>query len=491
MDQASKEIGLVIPAHNEGHRLPATLRRLDAFAAREGLDLQLVVVDDGSTDGTRDIAQQLAAQLGPWTSLQTVSMRQRGKGAAVRAGFGSLDAEVVGYCDADLSAGPDAILKVLAAIHAGADVAMGSRGLPASDLVVRQIFLREWAGKIFNLAVRWATRLPYRDTQCGLKLLRRKAAHQVFPLLRLEGFAFDTEVIVVADRLGLSVEEVPISWSHATGSKVSMIRDPYRMARDLLRVVRRLKHHPPERPGILTVDAALRMIEAEQTHWWHVAKRELVTSFLRSAPPGRCLDVGCGGGALVAQLSSDRPAVGVDVSRLALEAAAARGEGIFLQAEAGALPFSDGSFSAVLSLDALEHHPDPRSMLQEMYRVLDPGGMILVTVPAFSWMWSYSDHLLGHYRRYTRRQLLEDLRSSRLEVVTATYFHSWLLPIAWIFRRLKSLAGRGHTADDFRLRPRLNETLLRVARAERRLLRAMPLPFGLSILAVASKRPTA
>jgi SAM-dependent methyltransferase len=398
-----------------------------------------------------------------------------------------ISAPIVGYVDADLSAGPDAILEVYRRVLDGADMAMGSRGLEDSILEVRQPFYRERAGKVFNLLLRRLAKIPHRDTQCGLKLFRRDVAAAIFQRQRLDGFAFDVEIVALALALGYSVEEVPIRWTHVEKSRVSIVRDPLRMLRDVLKVVRPLRYGAEEL-GIPSQPALNQMIDTEEHHWWHVAKRELVGQTVSRYAKSPCLDVGCGGGRMVEAVGRLMPSFGVELSPRALAAAREHGVDGLVRAEAANLPFEDSTFGTVLALDVIEHHPQPELVLTEVSRVLKDDGIVVVTVPAFDWMWSHTDRALGHYRRYTRGGLLHELEGARLKVDRATYFHSWLLIVAWTFRRLRALVGRGEGADDFLPPPPINRLLLGVARLERRLLARFDLPFGLSVVAIGRRR---
>jgi ubiquinone/menaquinone biosynthesis C-methylase UbiE len=315
-------------------------------------------------------------------------------------------------------------------------------------------------------------------------------AREIFRHQRVDGFAFDAEVIVLAVRLGFSVVEVPVRWCHCDGSKVSFVRDGFAMCRDTIRIVRGLRSGNVHALGIPTPEAMEMMAASEDAHWWHVAKRRLVGDLLdRHAPAGPCLDVGCGAGAMVARASESRCAVGVDLSVEALGHARSRGLTRLVRSEAGTLPFASGSFGAALALDVIEHHAAPEEVLGEMRRVLRADGLLVVTVPAFQWMWSYADHVLGHYRRYTKQHLMRELEEASFDVTRVTYVHSWLLPIAWTFRKVRALVGRADTADDFKLPGPLNGLLLGISRLELRLLSSRDLPFGLSVLGLA--RPAA
>lgn len=481
------DVSLVIPTFNEVVRLPPALERLARFSEGSGLAVELIVADDGSTDATVAVAREFAsARSTPELCIRVVTIAHRGKGAAVRSGLLDARAPIVGYCDVDLSAGPEAIARVYAEAKGGSDVVIASRGMAESRIDVRQPWYREQAGRVFNALLRAAADIPFRDTQCGLKMFRREAAAEIFRHQRLDGFAFDAEIVVLAVRLGFDVREVPVTWSHDSDSKVSMARDSFAMSRDIVRIVRRLREGKIHSLGVPAAVALEMMTSAEVDHWWHVAKRLLISQYWRSdSPAGRCLDVGCGGGAVLAEATASMPAFGVDLSSLALDHGHTAGIDTLVRAEAGALPFADGSFSVAFALDVLEHHPRPEQLVREIGRVLTDRGLLVVTVPAFQWMWSYADHVLGHYRRYTRPQLVDELLQVGFTVERATYFHSWLLPLAWTFRKLRAVTGRTDTADDFRVPGPLNRVLLGLSRTEQRYLVGHDLPFGLSILAVA------
>ena len=242
------DLSLVMPVYNEEARLPTTLSRLAAFAQDAGLGLEIVVADDGSTDGTTARYDAWAAEHHPAAlNARLVRIPHAGKGAAVRAGMLHVSAPIVGYCDADLSAGPDAILQLLEAVRKGADFAMASRGLRESVLAIRQPWYREFAGRTFNVGMRLITGVPFKDTQCGLKLIRAEPARAIFARQRLDGFAFDIELVLLAMQMHLRIVEIPIRWAHSEGSKVSMVGDSLRMARDTIRVARRIRREAATR----------------------------------------------------------------------------------------------------------------------------------------------------------------------------------------------------------------------------------------------------
>lgn len=227
-------ISIVIPAYNEERRLPAALERVRAYLdGRRWSFSEVVVVDDGSTDKTAEVGERFGARV-------LANPGNRGKGYSVRHGMLEARGEWALITDADLST-PIEELETLwrAAAEAGAEVAIGSRALDRSLIGVHQPAMREYGGRIFNLAMRWITGLPFRDTQCGFKLFSARAAGEIFRLQRLDGFGFDVEVLVLARELGYRVVEVPVRWNDVLGTKVSLRRgltaflDPLRVAWNL------------------------------------------------------------------------------------------------------------------------------------------------------------------------------------------------------------------------------------------------------------------
>jgi dolichyl-phosphate beta-glucosyltransferase len=231
-----ESISIVVPAYNEEKRLPATLASVLSYLGRKPWRFaEVLVVDDGSADGTARVGEQLARDHPIVRLLKNPG--NRGKGYSVRHGVMEAKGEWVLFTDADLSAPIEELDKLLAAAEAqGAAVAIGSRALDRSLIEVHQSLFRESAGRVFNLLMRLLTGLPFQDTQCGFKLFETRAAREMFRRQRLERFGFDVEVLYLARRLGYRSIEVPVRWSHAEGTKVSMFRDSLNMFLDLVRI---------------------------------------------------------------------------------------------------------------------------------------------------------------------------------------------------------------------------------------------------------------
>ena len=235
MESANSEpfLSIVIPAYNEAARIGPTLERLREYVENSPYSLELIVVDDGSTDRTLSVVRQAAGAL---PGLQILSNgRNRGKGFSVRRGVLAARGRFVLFTDADLSAPIEETDKLLAALaKEGADAAVGSRALVRELISVRQPWLRVMAGRVFNLATRILTGLPIRDTQCGLKLFRRGPTRRAFLMQTVCGFGFDPELLFLIQRFGGKVVEVPVRWSNDRATKVRFLQDSTRMFLDLV-----------------------------------------------------------------------------------------------------------------------------------------------------------------------------------------------------------------------------------------------------------------
>jgi dolichyl-phosphate beta-glucosyltransferase len=234
MPGSQPDLSVIIPAYNEAARIPETLRRVGDFLDDRGGLCEVIVVDDGSADGTAEAAAR-ARPDDPRLRVLPLGKNQ-GKGAAVRAGMQAAAGERLLFSDADLST-PIEDLRLLEAVLAGgADVAIGSRALEDSRVEVRQPWYRQTMGKTFNLFVQLLALPGIRDSQCGFKLFRREAARRVFRAQRLPGFSFDVEILFLARKLGYRVEEVPVRWINSPASRVHPVLDSARMLRDLFRI---------------------------------------------------------------------------------------------------------------------------------------------------------------------------------------------------------------------------------------------------------------
>jgi dolichyl-phosphate beta-glucosyltransferase len=226
-------LSIVVPCYNEQDRLPATLDAIRAYMATRDPGYELILADDGSTDRTQDVIQ--GAMKGAPNVHNVRLPDNRGKGRALAEGVKVSKGDRVLLTDADLSTPIDELPKLEARLDSGAGVAIGSRAVKGSEIVIHQPFYRVVMGKTFNLIVQ-ALLLPgLWDTQCGFKLFRGDLARAVFADLKTNGFGYDPEALYLAKRRGEKIAEVPVVWRHSAPTKVIPIRHSLDMFRDVVR----------------------------------------------------------------------------------------------------------------------------------------------------------------------------------------------------------------------------------------------------------------
>jgi len=243
-------------------------------------------------------------------------------------------------------------------------------------------------------------------------------------------------------------------------------------------------------------EAELRKMDAlEADHWWFVARTALVRSwairhFCLGENMGRTLDIGCGTGRTLCSLPRGRLAVGTDLSPAALSICREKDIRCLVRADAACLGLADGSVDTIAALDILEHVRDDLAVLKEAHRVCQAGGVLMVTVPAFGFLWSERDEALYHLRRFSARELRNKLRAAGFEPVRMRYTMAFLFAPAFLLRLAQGWAKRGvyPATTELALPPRwLNRLLIALLALESRVLSFLPLPFGISLIAIAKK----
>jgi glycosyltransferase involved in cell wall biosynthesis len=236
----------IIPAYNESERLATSLPKVFVYIRERKIQAEVIVVNDGSSDDTAEIARSFASRYPQIRLLENPG--NRGKGYSVRNGMLHAHGDILLFTDADLSSPIYEATKLFAAIEGGANVAIGSRWLEAGLQTERQPWYRQLYGRLFNLALRIVLGLKYRDTQCGFKAFTRAAAQTVFSRQRVERWGFDPELLFLANKFKLRTVEVAVQWAHDHRSKISPIRDGLKMGVEMLAVrwndLRRLYEHP-------------------------------------------------------------------------------------------------------------------------------------------------------------------------------------------------------------------------------------------------------
>jgi len=239
---------LVIPAYNEERRIGATLEEVFRFLDEQDYPSEVLVVDDGSSDATVEVAEKVAAGRENFRVLKNGV--NRGKGYSVRQGMLDAKYDIVLFSDADLSTPIEETTRCIQCINEGFDVVVGSRGMKESNIVVYQPWHRRVMGKVFNLCVRALAVRGISDTQCGFKAFTREAARRIFGAIRIERFAFDVEALFLARKYGCKMKELPVTWEDSTLTRVSPLRDSISMFKALLTIrfnsLRGFYNHPAE-----------------------------------------------------------------------------------------------------------------------------------------------------------------------------------------------------------------------------------------------------
>jgi glycosyltransferase involved in cell wall biosynthesis len=227
-------LSIVVPAYNEATRLRNSLPEILDYLNRETSHSELIVVDDGSTDNTANVAREILANSGRVRASVVSYQSNLGKGRAVRLGLQASRGDVTLFTDADLSTPISETPKLVEPITSGdCDLTFGSRALDRKLIGVHQPWRREQGGRVFNLAVRLATGLPFWDTQCGFKAFRMAVCRPLIEGATIDRFGFDVELIYLAYRAGLRLREVPVRWDHNEGSKISLFSDSFKMLNEV------------------------------------------------------------------------------------------------------------------------------------------------------------------------------------------------------------------------------------------------------------------
>lgn len=225
---------IVIPAYNEQNRLPGTLEQIFDFLQQQPFTSEVIVVENGSTDNTYQIAQEFAKH---HPNLRVVHNDVRGKGYAIQRGIREAKGEYIFMCDADLSMPVEEVSKFLPPQLPQVDIAIASREAPGS-VRYNEPYYRHLTGRVFNTLIRWLVLPNLQDTQCGFKCIRAEVARDIVPYQTLTGWAFDVELLYIACHHGYQIVEIPIDWYFNADSKISVLRDSWRMFLDLLRIRR-------------------------------------------------------------------------------------------------------------------------------------------------------------------------------------------------------------------------------------------------------------
>ena len=225
-------LSIIIPAYNEAARLPGTLEQVDAFLSRQPFTSEILVIENGSSDGTFEIARAMENKI---SNLNVIHEDIRGKGWAVRQGMLAAAGDFRFICDADLSMPIEELLRFLPPLLEEMPIAIASREAPGAVRYNEPEF-RHLVGRAFNLVVRLLILKGLNDTQCGFKCFRADVAEKIFPLVTIKGWTFDVEALFIARKTGYTIIEIPIPWYYKSQSRVKVLRDSIHMGLDLIKI---------------------------------------------------------------------------------------------------------------------------------------------------------------------------------------------------------------------------------------------------------------
>jgi dolichyl-phosphate beta-glucosyltransferase len=226
------DLSIVVPAYNEGWRLPETLATLFSFLASQSYRSEVIVVENGSSDNTSAVVERLTPR---YESLRLLSIKEAGKGRAIRAGVLEAQGEAVFLCDADLSTPATEIRRFLTTLHSGYDIVVGSREGPGAIRYAEPEY-RHVMGRVFNRTVQFLAVPDIQDTQCGFKAFSAPCARELFSRQTLTGWAFDVEILYLARKFGYRVAEIPVEWRFNSDTKVRALPDTWAMLRDIFKI---------------------------------------------------------------------------------------------------------------------------------------------------------------------------------------------------------------------------------------------------------------
>jgi glycosyltransferase involved in cell wall biosynthesis len=493
MSTTVEGFGLVVPLFNEQHRSEEFGQHLVDFIAQHPPGSELLFVDDGSTDGTPELVEELIAK-NPECVVRLLRRRHDGKGAAVAVGLGALRARLRGFCDLDLSTPLDQLERVVDMAGRADVLAVGSRDLAASRLIRPEGRVREALGRLYNRLLQATITPGVVDTQCGAKAAAGEIWDAILPHCVERGYAWDAETIAVARALDIAVQEVPIEWRHDERSKVRVARDGAAMVLATRRIWRNVRDvAATARRGraaeVFDEANAELLMRADTDHWWFRSKAALAATAMRRVgrprgSTGWLVDTGAGSGGVTAMLGWDPSRLAVIEGNEMLVGRAVVRHGLNgIRGGVDELPLADHSVDVVCFLDVLEHLVQPGLALREAARVLAPGGRVIINVPAHEWLWSKADEALGHVRRYSRPLLREQLADNGFRPIILTHVFSYLVAPVLLKRRLSTGTEPELGLDQSSVL--IDRTAMVLTWLERALLGRVTFPLGTSILCVA------
>jgi glycosyltransferase involved in cell wall biosynthesis len=429
------KISIILPAYNEESRIRNALDTLIKYLSGLEHTFEIIVSADGSTDDTTKITSEYSQK---HSNVILAAFQERlGKGGGILNAAQFASGDVLIIMDVDMATPPDEIPKTIEVMEREqADIIYGSRNLPESIILIEPPFHRKILGKVFNYIFRLLLGINLHDTQCGYKAIRKEVFDSLQREINIEGFAYDIDLAVKAQKNGYKLVEMPVTWSHVEGSKVNVFKQIFEMGRDLLivwlegkkREVRTPKHlgkFYDSVPGDVYSRASKSWFLPRRL--WHKRKNEMIIQKL-PIESDRILDAGFGSGTLFdSLLEKGKQIYGLDIGNDFVRFVHDTfGNNVdLLHSDVGNIPFLDEVMDCVICSEVLEHVQKPADVIKEFYRVLRPSGTVLITTPNISLRWAITEAVWTRVRReiietehvaFTRRRLRYYLLKSGFRV---------------------------------------------------------------------------
>lgn len=435
------KISIILPAYNEASRIRNALDTLIKYLSGLEDTFEIIVSADGSTDDTAKITSEYTQKHG--NVLLATFPERLGKGGGILNAAQIVSGDVLIIMDVDMATPPDEIPKTIEVMERErADIIYGSRNLPESIILIEPPFYRKILGQAFNFFFRLLLGINLHDTQCGYKAIRKHVFDSLQRKINIEGFAYDIDLAVKAQRDGYKIVEMPVTWSHGEGSKINVFRQIFEMGRDLLIVWlegKKREVRTPEHLGKFydSVPGDVYSKASESwflpRRWWHKRKNETIIQEL-PVESDRVLDAGFGSGTLFDSLhEKGKQIYGLDIGNDFVRFAHEKfGNSVsLLRSDVGYIPFRDDAMDCVICSEVLEHVQEPANVIKEFYRVLRSSGTVLITTPNISLRWALTEAVWTRVRReiietehvaFTRRRLRYYLLKSGFRVVEDRVF---------------------------------------------------------------------
>lgn len=392
-------LSVVIPAYNEEKRIKNTILEIGSYLAKQNYDHEIIVVNDGSRDKTAELVEQLKPEVKNLSLID--NKKNHGKGFVVRQGLLAAKGKYRLFTDADNSTPISELGKFFSNVDRY-DIIIGSRAMKDSKVLKYQPPFRRFIGLIYKFFVKIiAGTKDIRDTQCGFKMFSQKAAENILPRCRINGFAFDAEVLIIGGNLGYKIKEVPIVWKNDPETKAGPIKT-MKMAFELLAIGcnRLIGRYRQQQEIFMPKDHMDELYNSPNflVRFVHNQRLKKIVSLFPICGNKKILDAGCGEGHLILKLKENQPNAryfGSDITEVALKSARERCTfADFKNTDITQLDFPDEYFDVVVASEVIEHVKDYKKAIQELKRVTKKEGRLIISFPN-EFLWTICRFFLG------------------------------------------------------------------------------------------------